>query len=130
MYYSMVSNSLLRRLFFVYFNSDAKAVQLALFRAPCTENRQQQQNKTKNKQNKTNTKKSTCFGFQPHTVACPSRRGMNTKEDNRCVGSNFSQWPLIVRVTDESNEADWWLIGTMNINETRMLNAQYDGRVH
>ncbi len=28
-----------------------------------------------------------------------------------------------VRVTDKSNKADWWLIGTTDINEMRMLNA-------
>ena len=36
----------------------------------------------------------------------------------------------VIQITDKSNEADWWLIGKMNINDMRMLNDQYGGRVH
>ncbi len=50
-------------------------------------------------------------------------------EDNRCVDSNFSQWPLINNTPllkmYKSNEG--WLVAnqTMNINKMRKLYAQY-----
>ena len=76
------------------------------------------------------------FGFDPHTFACTliHSEGWISMRTMVVWGRIFSQWPLInnaiVQVTEKSNEADWWLIGTLNINETRMSNAQYGGRVH